>query len=241
MVAGKGKEAEAAAQKALGLDAKNRIALYVAAKAARAQRDEAKATALLGRLLAAGGDGFEPRLDLGSIALAKSELKLAAGHLTAAKKLDPERALPYLLLARAYEKAGQQDALVAELKGLAQLEQQSLGTIDKLVDLLWQRKDLAALRQYGMMGYYIDPGSVKIHRALAAAFAAPAPKPELDKAVWHLETALLTKPEKPLELHLELAKVHLQRKDTRRAREQLGKVLELDPNHAEAKALRRGL
>jgi cellulose synthase operon protein C len=241
MTAGKGKEAETAAGKALGLDAKNRIALFVAAKAARAQRDEAKATALLGRLIAAGGDGFDARVDLGSLALAKNDLRLAATHLGAAKKLDPERVLPYVLLARAYEKAGQQDALVAELKGLALLEQQSLSAVDKLVDLLWQRKDFVALRQYGMMGYYIDPGSVKIHRALGAAFAAAAPRPDLDKAVWHLETALLTKPEKPLALHLELAKVHLQRKDRTRAKEQLGKVLELDPNHAEAKSLRHGL
>jgi tetratricopeptide (TPR) repeat protein len=241
LAAGKGKEAEAQAEKALALDARSRIALWVAARAARARQDTSRATGLLQRLVVAGGDGFDARMELGSLALARNDLREAAAHLGAAKRLDPERGAPYLLLARAYEKAGQTDALLGELKGLAQLEQQSIGPVSKLVELLWQRKDWAALRHYGMMGYYIDPASVKIHRALAAALAAPAPRPDLDRAVWHLETALLSRPRSPLELHLELGKLHLRRKDTRQAREQLSRVLEIDPNHAEARMLRRGL
>ncbi len=235
--AGKLKEAEAQAQKALGLDARERVALFVAAQAARARRDEARAAELLRKLIAAGGDGFEPRLVLGGLALAKNDLKEAEQHLGAAKRLDPERGMPYLMLARAYEKARRTDALIAELKGFVALEQQSFGHAFKLVKLLAEKKDWAGVRQYGMTAYYIHPASVELHRLLAQAFSAPAPRAELDKAAWHLETALLAAPEKPAELHVALAKVHLERKDARRAKAEVQKALKADPAHAEAKAL----
>lgn len=235
--AGKLKEAEAQAQKALGLDARERAALFVAAQAARARRDEGRAAELLRKLIAAGGDGYEPRLTLGGFALARNDLREAETHLSQAKRLDPERGMPYLMLARAYEKARQTDRLIAELKGFVTLEQQSFQPALKLVKLLAEKKDWAGVRQYGTLAYYIHPSSVELHRLLAEGYQAPAPRVELDKAVWHLETALLAGPEKPAELHVALAKLHLARKDARRAKTEVQKALKADPTHAEAKAL----
>jgi predicted Zn-dependent protease len=235
--AGKLKEAEAQAQKALGIDARNKIALFVAAEAARARRDEARTAELLRKLVSAGGDGYDARLALGELALAKQNLREAEQHLNQAKRLDPERAIPYWRLAQAYEKARQTDRVIAELRGFAALEQQSFGPILKLVKLLAERKDWAGVRQYGTIGYYIHPASVELHRLLAQAYASAAPRAELEKAVWHLETALLGRSEKPADLHVELARVHLQRKDPRRAKAEVQKALKADPAHAEAKAL----
>ena len=93
------------------------------------------------------------------------------------------------------------------------------------------------MRRYGEMAYYINPASVKLHTYLAEAFAAPAPQPRLNKAIWHLETALLANPAKPAEIHVKLARLHLKRKDRRRAAEQVRSALALEPNNAEAKAL----
>jgi predicted Zn-dependent protease len=237
LVAGKLKEADAQAQKVLAADARSKLALYVVAQAALAQRDKPRAEAHFRRLIAAGGDGYEARLALGQLAIAKNDLRAAATELGAAKSFDPERGQPYALLGRAYEKANNVDGLIAELKGLAAIDQQSFTIVAKLVDLLAKKKDYPGVRTYGEMAYYINPAAVRLHSLLAEAYSAAAPTPQLDKAVWHLETALLTKPERPAELYVQLAKVHLQRKDTRRAKEAAAQALKADPGNAEAKAL----
>ncbi len=239
--AGKVKEADAQAQKALALDGKQRLALFAAAQGARARNDAATVEKLLRRLIAAGGDSFDVRFELGSLALARNDSREAQTQLEAAKRLDPESYKPYLALARVYKKTGQKDRLIAELKGWLGLEQQSYPLVEQLLELLAEKKDYAGLRSYGQMGYYINPGSIRLHQLLAEALSAPAPRPELDRAVWHLETALLLEPEKPAPLHVQLARVHLQRKDRGKARAAVQKALKADPGSAEAKALQQQL
>jgi tetratricopeptide (TPR) repeat protein len=241
LVDAKFKQASKQAELALGLGAKNRLALYVAARAAQVGRDRGRAEKLFKRLLGTGGDGYDVRVALGRLAIERRDLKTADRHLQAAKSLDPERGLPYVLLSRAYEKKGSTDKLIKELKGLSRLDQQNPGFVGKLVLLLAKRKDYRGVRRYGEMAYYINPASVKLHTYLADAYAAPAPRPRLDKAIWHLGTALLSNPAKPAELHVKLARIHLQRRDPRRARAALTRALKLDPGHAGAKALKSKL
>lgn len=241
LAAGKREEAGAQAAKALAVDGTSRVALYVAAQAALGKRDGGRAATLLGKLLSAGGDGYEPRMALAELAFQKNDLREATKHLEAAKRLDPEKPAPYALLAKAHEKTGQTDRLIAELKALAELDQQTLAPVAKLVDLLAGRKDWAGVRQYGTMAYYIQPASAKLHGLLAEAYAAPAPAADGDRAIWHLETALLCRPERPADLRVALARQLLKRRDTRRAREQLTEALKADPHHAGAKALRSSL
>jgi Tfp pilus assembly protein PilF len=240
LVAGKHKQAGAQAEKVLKRDIGNRLSLYVRARVA-----EPKAAQVYWRrLLAAGGDGFEgfeTRLALGKGALSRKDLKEAQRHLNAAKQLDPEKGHPYALLAKAYEKQKKIDKVIDELKGLARLEQQSFGMVAKLVSLLAKKKDYKALRTYGEMAYYINPASIKLHTHLAEAFTASAPKPDLTRAIWHLETALLCQPKKPADLHVKLARLHLRRGDRRRAKNQLDRALKADPKHAGAKDLRKKL
>jgi cellulose synthase operon protein C len=237
LVAGKAKEAAEQAKQALGKEPTHKVALYAAAQAALAQGDKASAEPLLRRLLAAGGNGYDVRLAMGQLALARNDLRAAATELNAAKALDPERGQPYAMLFRGYEKAGKTDEMIAELKGLAAIDQQSFSVVAKLVDLLAKKKDYAGVRRYGEMAYFIHPAAPRLHSLLAEALSAAAPTPMLDKAVWHLETALLGQPEKPAELYVQLAKVQVQRKDTRRAKEALAKALKADPANAEAKAM----
>ncbi|MCC6751266.1 MAG: tetratricopeptide repeat protein [Deltaproteobacteria bacterium] len=229
LASGKRKEAEAAAQRALGKNPKERLGLYVSAQLALMGGRRPEAEARFTQLLGTGADGYEVRLELGKLALARNDAKGAEAHLAQAKRLDPEQGAPYALLASAYEKRGQTDQVIAELKPLAHLEQQVLSFTMKLVSLLAARGDHAGVRTYGEMAYYIAPGSAKLHRLLAAAHAAPAPTPRLEKAIWHLETALLCEPEKPAELHVELARLHLRRGDKRRARIAVTRARALDP------------
>jgi predicted Zn-dependent protease len=238
LVDAKFKQASKQAELTLALGGTNRLALYVAARAAQVGRDSGRAEKLFKRLLKAGGNGYDVRVALGRLALKRRDLKTAARQLKAAKSLDPERGLPYVLLSRAYEKRGATDKQVRELKGLARLDQQNFGLAGKLVHLLAKRRDYRGVRRYGEMAYYINPASVKLHTYLAEAYAAPAPQPRLKKAIWHLETALLANPTKPAEIHVKLARIHLQRRDSRRAWAALSRALKLDPGHAGAKALK---
>lgn len=238
LAAGRAPQADQQAAKALALDAKDRVALYVRAEAALERKERKLAEQLFGKLIAAGGDGFQARMALGQLAVARKDLGAAATHLAAAKRFDPERVSPYALLARAYEKTGQDDKLVAELKGLARLDQQRFSPVAKLVDLLARRKDYAGVRTYGQMAYYINPASAKLHEHLADAFAAPAPRPALSRAIWHLETALLCQPQRPADLHVKLAKLLARKGDRGRAKAALERALKADPSHAGARALK---
>jgi predicted Zn-dependent protease len=242
LVAGKLKLARAQAQKALTIDATQRLALFVRGQVALASRKHDEAARSFKALIAAGGDGYETRLALGKAALRRGKLDLGAKHLAAAKRFDPERSRPHMLLVRAYEKAGKTDKLIEELKHLARLEQQSFSLVAKLVSLLGKRKDHVGLRRFGRMAYYINPASAKLHSLMAEAYAAPAPKPDLRRALWHAETAVLCPDARePAELHYRLAKLHHKLRQRARARAAIEAALKADPNHAGARKLKKKL
>ena len=239
LVAGKAREADAQADKALGLDGKNRIALYVAAKARRARGDEVKAAALLGRLVAAGGDGYEARFELGSLALARNDLRPGRRRSSAPPRSSTRSAPPPTCCWRGpTRRPGRRTRSSPSSRSWPSSSSRAWAPSTSWSACWWQRQDWAAVRRYGLMGYYIDPG---LGEACTAPWPAPSPRrrrrPELDQAIWHLETALLAKPERPLELHLELAKLHLRRKDRGQSARAARQGARLDPNHAEARAL----
>jgi hypothetical protein len=158
--------------------------------------------------------------------------------------LDPERGTPYYLLARAYDKAKRDVDAIRELKKLAALQQQSFGPIAKLVIMLAKRKDWAGVRTYGAKAYYIQPGSAKLHKVLAQAFMAKAPRRALTRAKWHLDTALMNKPQNKgvlAGLHAAMAELYLLRRDKRRAREHFNKAKAADPDLPELSKLRSRL
>lgn len=210
LVGGKGAKAQAAAQRALELDKRDKLALYVLARAALARRKRGEARALLERLIAAGGDGYFARVSLGRIALHDKKLPAARRHLDKAKRFDPEQGRPYQLLAGAYERSGKIDEAIAQLKHLAYLEQQKFQPVGKLVKLLVKKKDYAGVRKYGRMAFHIHPALAQLHQWLADAYLAAAPKRRPRRAIWHLELALACKPKKPAEVHRQLAALYRQ-------------------------------
>ena len=241
LVAGKGDEAAKQADLTLQLAPTERVALFARAQISLARGKRKEAAQALERLIKAGGDGYEPRLALGRLALARGDLAGGARHLAAAKRFDPEQPSPWAMLARAYAKAKRTDEQIAELKGLVQLDQQSFGPVATLIKLLAKRNDQAGVRRYGQMAYYINPASTRLHTLLAAAWAAPAPRPDLGRAIWHLETALLTGPKRPADIQHRLAELYLARGDRRHARAAVDAALKADPGHAGARALKAKL
>ncbi len=191
LVAGKKQEAQRQAERVLAARKDDKLALFTSAQLHLARNDLAGTVATLKRLLAAGGDGYEVRLMLGRLMLDLGNLAAGKRHLDRAKKLDPERAQTYMLMVGAYEKAKDLPALIRELKALVQLDQQRAAYALRLVQLLAEKGDHAGVRRYGRLAYYIQPASARLHLALARAHDARAPRRNIKKARWHLQTALM--------------------------------------------------
>jgi cellulose synthase operon protein C len=236
LYARKMKEANDTAEAVLKKNAKNKLAIFV--KAQLTKKSD-KAEAIYKSLLTVGGDGFQIRLRLGALALKRKALDEGYEHLSKAKLFDPERKKPYQLLLKAYRKTNNRPKTIGELKGLVKLQQQAFAPISELVSLLEQEKDWAGVRRYGMQAYFIQPASVRLHKALAKAYENAAPKVDLDRAAWHLEVALLTAPKKPIPLRLALSKIYVQQGKKAAARKELKAILATDGTHNEAKDLLR--
>ena len=241
LAAGKPAEAKKQAATVLAKNPTQRLALYISAQLALHKRDHQGARKLLLRLVAAGGDSYRLRAQLGRMALRRKDLAAASKHLKAARRLDPEQSEPYMLLGRALEKAGKKAQAIAQYKGFVALDQHNFTALTHLLKLLVARKDFAGVRRYGRMAYYINPGSGMLHTILADAHIKPAPRPDLRKAIQHLELALACGPKKPADLHVRLARMYLQRKDQKRAKQHIEDALTADPEHAGARALKKKL
>ena len=241
LLAGKSKTAQTLIAKVLAKNPKNRLALYVSAQLALGRRDKKLAAKMLERLVAAGGDGYKARSMLGRLALERKDLAAAAKHLEAAKKLDPEKPLPYMLLGRAFDKAGKTKKAIAQYKGFLRLDQHSFSTLKRLLELLAKVKDQRGIRAWGKAAYYVHPGSGYVHVLLADAYIKAAPKVNNRAAVRHLELALLCSPKKPADLRVRLAEAYLFLKERKKARHHIEEALGVDPNHAGALALKKKL
>jgi tetratricopeptide (TPR) repeat protein len=236
IVAENGDKAQAAAQQALKLDAKNKKGLWAMAEVLGAKGDEGGAREKLEALIAAGGDGYDARMKLARMALAKDDLKEGEAQLTLAKKLDPERSEPYGLLAERLFKANREDDALRELERYAYIEQMEYAPVKKLVEKYTVRKNWPKVREFGEMALFINPYDADLHVALGDAYAATnAPDP----AIYEYESALKAEP--PLRrsaiAQLGLARVYVGKKDPATARKALQAALKLEPDNAEALAL----
>jgi tetratricopeptide (TPR) repeat protein len=228
----------AAADAALQLDGKNKKALFASAEVLTQRGDADGARARLRELIAAGGDGYDARLRLGRLALERDDLAEAESELSAAKKLDPERSEPSLLLSERYFKVNREDDGLRELERYAMIEQMELAPVRKLVEKYAARKNWAKVRDFGEMAVYINPFDAEIHLALADAYGATAAP---DSAVFEYESALKAEPplRRPAVAELGLARVLADKHDVAGAKRALERALKLEPENADALALAR--
>ena len=228
--------AEAAA-KALALDKRDRVGLYVSAELALRQRKLDDAKKLYLELIAAGGDGFDVRGRLALIARHQGDNAAAEKQLCAAKKLDPERSYPYMELSEIYEETGRQAESLHELEGYVMLEQMQYAPVRKLVTGYKRLKNWAKVRTYSEMGVQINPfdGEMHLDRGLALLETGSP-----DDALYEFQSALLARPElrRPALAHLGMVRAYLAKGNKRKARTELKKALELEPANAEALALK---
>lgn len=152
---------------------------------------------LLTQFIKNGGDGYFARFELGAIYLKEKDFTKAARELSKAKQFDPEEKAPYELLYRAYRAEKKRDKAVIELMGIVERNQQSFRYAQELIRELHELKRWKDIRHYGKMAFFIQPFSAKLHLTIAEAYKKAAPKVDLKRAKWHLETALLIPNLKP--------------------------------------------
>jgi len=237
---GNGPAAQDVAEKALKLDKKNKIALYVLAELALRGRDLDAAKKHYAELIAAGGDGFDVRGRLGMIARREGDLATAEKQYCAAKKLDPERSFPYMELSEMYEQAGRIDDSLRELETYVMLEQMQYAPARKLVDGYARRANWIKVRTFGEIAEQINPFDPELHIQLGTAYVETGSP---DKAIFELDSALLTKPKprRPALAHIALARAWMAKNDKKKAIAAVGKALETEPGNADALALRKQL
>lgn len=238
LVAQEADKARASAAEALKREPQNRKALWVVAELAFGGEKWPAARAAYEALIAAGGDGYDARMRLAAIALRSNDLGELEAQLTRAKKLDPERSEPYLLLAEQYAKQGRDADALKELEKYVLIEQMEYGPAKKVVDRYVAQKAWAKVREYGEIAVMINPYDPDLHVALATAYEELG---RHDDAIYEYESALVCDPplRRPAVAHLGLARTWLAKKDMKRAKQALEAALKLEPQNAEALALKK--
>ena len=233
-----------AAQKAVELDAKSGDAHavigfgHLSEKRTRPAREAFTKALELGTHFAA-----QCHAQLGALfAKESSERAKAIEHLEAAKKLSPIAVAGhpaagnvYYQLAKLYEEDGKDAEAIRQMELLAAFAVEDPECRRRLVRYaLEKKKDPAMAMRYLDESVYINPFDVQFHKMLARAAQDAG---NFDIAIRE-NTILLSYPDSnPRTLRLALARAHLGKGEKAKAASEAKKLLELDPDHEEAKEI----
>jgi tetratricopeptide (TPR) repeat protein len=237
---GDAKPAGEHAAKALAIDPDNHIALYISAELALRAGDAPEARKRYEALIKTGADSFDIRARLGTIAAQLGDDELAVKHFCTAKKLDPERAFPYQALAELYERMGKREDQLRELESYVMIEQMQLGAVKQLVTGYAALKKWDKVRTYGELALDITLADAELFLLLGQAYLETGSP---DKALYSYDSALLVRPpmRRPGLAHLGRARALKARGDAKGALAALQKALKLEPDNADAAALKKEL
>lgn len=237
---GKAPEALAAAERALALAPKNRIALAVKAEIQLRMQALDGARETLEALIAAGGDSFDVRGRLAMIARKKGDTAEAEHQLCAAKKLNPESSYPYLELSEIYKAEGKKAQALAELETYVMLEQMQFGPLKELIQGHADQGAWDKVRRYGEMATFISLTDPELFLTLGRAYLETG---DPDQALFTYDSALAVKPalRRPALAHIGRARALQAKNQRKQARKALAKALSIEPENAEALSLRKEL
>lgn len=203
LVSGEAEEAEAAARRAIGIEAAQPVARYVLARIAMAQRDSAAAEEHLRAILSAGRDGYDLRLLLAHAGLARQDMAAARRDLEAAARIDPKRPEAWQGLGAIAERTNDADLRLLTLERLAGIDQHDRQAWAALMTALAERQRWQELADVGESALFLDPHSTEVHRLLGEAYLHTD---RARQALAELDVALLTEPEQPGPVHLARAR-----------------------------------
>jgi tetratricopeptide (TPR) repeat protein len=184
MGAGEERRARAAVDRAVGLDPAHALGLWLRAQLAKTGGDAAGAKAALGKLIAAGHDGYGVRLALASVEGSAEDRRAA---LARAHGFDPLAAAPLRQQAELAMDAHDESAELAALRQLVLIEENDGDASRRLLTLLLARNEADEARRVGEAAVYVDVESAETHRLYARALAATGARRE---AIFELESAV---------------------------------------------------
>jgi tetratricopeptide (TPR) repeat protein len=233
----KGDDAKKELAAALALDPKNADAHFVSAKLAAHEKDWNGAEQHLDAIRAAGKDGYVIRALLADIAEEKKDKEKMRLHLEAAYRLDPSQAEPLKGLYDLAKESHREGDAIDALDKLAKLEQHDRKVWRLLLEKRVEQKQWEEARRVGEGAIFVDVTGGATHTLYARALSATNAH---DQAAFELETALLCpmKDKEKATVHALLAKELATLKRVPDAKKHLAEALKLDPNNADAKAVK---
>jgi tetratricopeptide (TPR) repeat protein len=222
--AGKGKEADAALERALALEPKNLDANFLATQSALNRKDLASVRRHLDVLLRNQGDGYETRLVEAEWLTQTKDANAARSALEAAHRFDPSQAEPVARLAElARDNASEE---IRWLEKLALLSQHEPPVYVRLLELLVQEGKLERAIEVGEAALHADMTGLETHLWFGRALAQ---KGDLKRAAFELESATLCQgpPAARAQAHRELAEVQTKLGQARGARENQKRAADL--------------
>lgn len=222
---------------ALTIDPKHGDAHFVSAKLALGQKDAAGAEKHLDTMRSQGNDGFVIHMLLADIAESKEDKAKMRYHLEAAHRLDPSQTEPLKGLYDLAHEAKREGDELELLRKLAQLEQHDKKVWRLLLEKLVAQKAWDEARRVGDSAVFVDVTGGPTHVLYARALAAQNAH---EKAAFELETALLSnmKEKEKATAHALLSQSLAALKRTADATKHRDEALKLDPDNAEAKAVK---
>lgn len=166
---------------------------FALARLELAKQDPKAAQRTLDALLAAGHDGYEPRMLLARLSRTHGDDQAARDHLGAAQRFDPRAAEPLLALAELHHRSGDKDAELAVLRSLAPLEEHAGHVHRRLLELLVERALWPEAVQAGEAALWANLSDARIHLLFAQALEATG---QQQRALFELESASLC-PDRP--------------------------------------------
>lgn len=151
---------------------------------------------MLNKMIESKQDGYAVRLLLGKLLAAAGDDPGARAALEKAASFDPLSATPHYLLAEIAHARADDDAELAALRKLGQLEQHESKVYRRLLSLLAAKKGWEEAVKVGETAVYADMEGFTTHRVFGEALAQTGDK---QRAVYELESAALSQAE-PKEL-----------------------------------------
>lgn len=237
MAARKAADAKAELAKALSIDPRNADAHFVSAKVSLAEKKPAEAEAHLDTMRGIGKDGYVVHALLADIAESKEDKERMRFHLEAAHRLDPSQVDPLKGLYDLANEAKAEGEKLPLLRKLAVLDQHDKKIWRAYLVKLVEQKQWDEARRAGESAIFADVMGGATHVLYAQALQATGAH---EKAIYEIDTALLTnlKPEEKAGAQVLAAQSLLALKRNAEAAKRRDEALKLDPENAEAKALK---
>jgi predicted Zn-dependent protease len=162
---------------------------------------------VLNQMVEAKQDGYVVRLLLGKLLSAAGDDLAARTALEKAASFDPSSSTPYYLLAEIAHNRADDDAELAALRRLGELEQHENKVYRRLLAMLSAKKGWEEAVKVGEVAVYADMEGFTTHRIFAEALAQTGDK---QRAVYELESAVLceAEPKELVEAHTRLAELY---------------------------------